>query len=443
MSNGITLPATDRAEQAALLFVDDESNILSSLKRLFRPLGYRIHTALGGPKGLEILAREEIDLVISDMRMPGMDGAEFLEEVAKQWPNTVRILLTGYSDLGSTIAAINNGHIYRYVAKPWEEHELTLTIKHALELKLLRDEKARLETLTHAQNEELKELNTSLEVRVAARTEEVRQAMHSLKKAHAELKNHYTTSVKIFANLIELREGSDHNRRVAEQARQLAIAMGLPNEDIQNLLFAALLHDIGKLALPDTLLNRPISKMSHDEQREFEKHPLLGQAALVALEPLDAAAELIRAHHEHVDGTGYPDRLKGADIPLGARILAVVDDYHGLLNGTLLERHYTTQEASDYLLRERNQRYDAKVVNHFIELLANDKPHTTVPSEQCLKSNALKEGMTLSRDLIAPSGVLLLAKGHQLSNELIYKISELEKTVAYDLTFYVATTKTR
>ncbi len=443
MSNGVTLPTTNNAEQATLLFVDDESNILSSLKRLFRPLGYRIHTALGGPKGLEVLAREEIDLVISDMRMPGMDGAEFLEEVAKQWPDTVRILLTGYSDLGSTIAAINNGHIYRYVAKPWEEHELTLTIKHALELKLLRDEKTRLETLTHTQNEELKELNTSLEVRVAARTEDVRQAMNALKKAHAELKNHYTTSIKIFANLIELREGSDHNRRVAEQARQLAIAMGLANEDIQNLLFAALLHDIGKLALPDTLLNRPISKMSYEEQREFEKHPLLGQAALVALEPLDAAAELIRAHHEHVDGSGYPDRLKGNDIPLGARILAVVDDYHGLLNGTLLDRRYTTQEASDYLLNERNQRYDANVVHHFIELLANDKPDAIAPSEQCLKSNALKEDMTLSRDLIAPGGVLLLAKGHRLSNELIRKIGELEKTVAYDLTFYVTTTETR
>ena len=122
---------------ATLLFVDDESNILSSLKRLFRPLGYRIFTAEGGAQGLEIMEREIVDLVLSDMRMPEMNGAQFLEKVREKWPDTVRILLTGYAEIGATIDAINKGQIYRYVSKPWEHNDITLIVKHALQQKTL------------------------------------------------------------------------------------------------------------------------------------------------------------------------------------------------------------------------------------------------------------------------------------------------------------------
>ena len=110
---------TAQEAQATLLFVDDEANILSSLKRLFRPLGYRIFTAESGAQGLEIMERETVDLVVSDMRMPEMNGAQFLEKVREKWPETVRILLTGYAEIGATIEAINKGQIYRYISKPW------------------------------------------------------------------------------------------------------------------------------------------------------------------------------------------------------------------------------------------------------------------------------------------------------------------------------------
>ncbi|MCF6237147.1 MAG: response regulator [Gammaproteobacteria bacterium] len=409
-------------KQATLLFVDDESNILSSLKRLFRPLGYQIHTATSGAEGLDLLARQPVDLIVSDMRMPEMDGAEFLEKAAQRWPDTVRILLTGYSDIGSTIAAVNNGHIYRYVSKPWEEHELTLAVQQALKLKHLEDEKARLETLTHSQNEELTELNATLEERVVARTEEVRQTMAFLEEAHNSLKNQYTTSVKIFANLIELRENTTlesagHSRRVAEQARQLGISMKLPEDELQDLFFAALLHDVGKIALPDALLKRPYNEMSSDERKEFEKHPALGQAALIALEPLHNAADLIRAHHEQINGSGYPDQLRGEQIPLGARILSIVDDYNALLTGNLTGHRHDPLEACEFLFKERNRRYDSEIVDRFIQLLEKEKPETS--SERCLKSNTLQDNMILTRDLVDHNGVLLLSKGHRLNDKLI------------------------
>ena len=167
-----------------LLFVDDEANILSSLKRLFRPFGYRIFTAEGGALGLEIMERETVDLVVSDMRMPEMNGAQFLEKVRAKWPDTVRILLTGFAEISATIDAINKGQIFRYISKPWEDNDIALIIKHALQQKVLEREKFRLEELTRKQNEELKDLNANLEEKVKLRTEEVRRAMASLEVVH-------------------------------------------------------------------------------------------------------------------------------------------------------------------------------------------------------------------------------------------------------------------
>ena len=159
------IPASqpETASNATVLLVDDEANVLSSLKRLFRPYGYRIFTAESGAAGLEIMQRETVDLVISDMRMPEMDGAQFLQKVNEQWPDTIRILLTGYAEISATIDAINKGHIYRYISKPWEDNDIVLAIKQALRQKQLERANQGLEELTRKQNEELKDLNANLE----------------------------------------------------------------------------------------------------------------------------------------------------------------------------------------------------------------------------------------------------------------------------------------
>lgn len=153
-SNDLVLPSNG-APPATVLLVDDEQNILSSLRRLFRPEGYRILLAGNGQEGLDVLTQEPVDLVISDMRMPVMDGAQFLEQVAMRWPGTMRILLTGHADITSAIAAINKGSIYKYIGKPWEDNDLKLNVKHALDAKFLEQERKRLEILTRQQNDAL------------------------------------------------------------------------------------------------------------------------------------------------------------------------------------------------------------------------------------------------------------------------------------------------
>jgi len=171
-----------------LLFVDDEPSILSSLQRLFRPRGFKILTAESGEAGLAMLDKQPVDLVISDMRMPNMDGAQFLEKLREKSPETVRLLLTGYADVTATINAVNKGEIYRHISKPWDDNDIVLIVKQALEHKVLRGEHQRLLALTRKQNDELKDLNAELERRVVERTAEIEQVNRFLKLANDKLK---------------------------------------------------------------------------------------------------------------------------------------------------------------------------------------------------------------------------------------------------------------
>ncbi|MDI1293884.1 MAG: EAL domain-containing protein [Methylobacter sp.] len=150
------------AKTAAILFVDDEANVLKALGRLFHNTGYMTYFAASGAEGLEILQQNAVDLIISDMRMPEMDGAEFLTRIFMQWPETIRILLTGYADFQSTIDAVNKGRIYNYCNKPWNDQELKLLVHNALEQKRLREDRDRLSGIVHQQNKELKGLNEYL-----------------------------------------------------------------------------------------------------------------------------------------------------------------------------------------------------------------------------------------------------------------------------------------
>lgn len=426
------------ADTATLLFVDDESNILSSLKRLFRPFGYRIFTAESGAQGLEVMEREAVDLVVSDMRMPGMSGAQFLEMVNDRWPDTVRILLTGYADIGSTIYAINKGHIYRYISKPWEDNDIVLAIRHALRQKQLELENRGLAELTRRQNEELKELNANLEEKVKARTEELRQTMGFLEVAHEKLKQGFITSIRVFSNLIEMREGAmaGHSRRVAELSRAIALQMGMKEADVQDVFLAALLHDVGKIGLSDRLLDKPFASLLSEERAEVIKHPAKGQAALMGLEQLHSAAKLIRGHHERYDGLGYPDKLAGLEIPLGARIVALANEYDAVQIGTLLSKRLKQSDAVLFIQEGRGRRYDPAVVDAFMSVMGAAGEAAPVVQELALQSEQVKPGMVLSRDLLSQHGELLLSKDYVLDDGLIEQIRNFER-LGEKLTLYV------
>lgn len=442
MNNEVETRSTTQAQTSTrpptLLCVDDEQNILSALKRLFRTERYKVLVADSGAQGLEVLAQEPVDVVISDMRMPEMDGAQFLEQVAKRWPKTMRILLTGYADIESTVAAVNKGKIYQYVSKPWNDEDIKLLVRRALEQKLLEHERRRLEALTRKQNEELKHLNENLEKMVEARTSEVQQTADMLDLAYEELKQSYAVAVEVFASLLEQREGigSGHSRRVAEYASKIAQHLGLDELEVQDVQFAALLHDIGKITLPDSVLGKPYLSLNEAERKKMEQHPLIGERALVALEPLQNSARMIRSHHERYDGQGYPDGLREDAIPLGARILAVASDYDALKLGALVDGTFTDEEARTYLRSNIGGRYDERVVAAF---LAGVEPEedASISDEMRLFTADLKEGMALSRDLVHFDGMLLLRAGYELKAVVIQKLKDFEREAGRSYTLYI------
>jgi response regulator RpfG family c-di-GMP phosphodiesterase len=422
---------TTAAPTWTLLAVDDEPNILAALRRVFRTTGWRILTAGNAEAALALLAAEPVNAVLSDMRMPGMDGARLLEQVSQRWPQTARLLLTGQADLASTIAAINRGRLHRYIAKPWNDDELVLTLRQVAERQQLEADKEALERLTQQQNDALKALNAGLEARVALRTEE-------LAAANGRLKRNYLTSIKSFTALIELRGKAQvgHARQVASLAQRIAQAMAVDAEVARNLPIAALLHDIGHIGLSDAVLARPVGRLGPEDLRRYRLHPVLGEQALLASDDMQGVAPLIRAHHERWDGKGFPDGLRGAAIPLGARILAVADAFEDLRSGRMDGRSLSPPEACHAVLAGRGSQFDPAVVDAFVGLFAAEPVEPASPTLR-LPTADLRAGHVLAQDFVSPEGVLLLSAGHRLNDELIGRIDAFARRHGLPLTFSV------
>lgn len=423
------------AQGFTLLFVDDEANILSSLRRLFRPHGYRILTADGGEAALAVLETESVDLVVSDMRMPGMSGAALLATIRQRWPDVTRILLTGYADMQSMIEAINVAGISRYIAKPWEDQDILRIVEDALTIKLLSREKARLDQQVREQNEALTMLNASLEDKVRERTLALEKAMSDVKLAHERLKKGFVTSVKMFSALIDMRSGTlaGQSRNVANHALLIARQLMLPESEVHDIFIAGLLHSIGKIAFPDTLLAKPISLMSTAELETYKQYPVNSQAALMASEQLQVPAQLIRNQHERMDGLGVPDRLKGDQIAIGSRILGVAADFQALQAGIVTGQRMDARAALKQLEASRESRYDGAVLDALQAVLAA-QPSEVVERE--LYSRDLVPGMTLAHDLIV-NGVMLLARDYVLDDRLIRLIRHFEEGAGSKLNIFV------
>jgi response regulator RpfG family c-di-GMP phosphodiesterase len=200
-------------------------------------------------------------------------------------------------------------------------------------------------------------------------------------------------------------------------------------------MLAGLLHDIGKLGLPDELLGKPFNGLSQEQRALVIKHPLIGQNILMGIEKFKEAAVFVRHHHECFDGSGFPDRLAGIAIPKGGRILAVVNDYDSLQIGTLVQRPLRPEEAVEFLVDNRGKRYDPTVVDAFVKMLAETQKSNS--SELPMRPLQLRPGMVLSRDLSHRDGYLLLAKGGVMTADIIGQLVKLEQAEQQNLTLYI------
>lgn len=442
-----TPAAPSQAERDAMegiLFVDDEENILASLRRLLRRQPYRCYFATSAEEGLRLLETEQIDLVVSDMRMPVMDGAQFLAKIRQKHPSVVRMLLTGHSDISATIDALNRGGIFRYISKPWDDAELLEIISQGLRIRKLEREKLRLLELTRMQNKKLVSFTEDLELRVKSRTEELKQTADMLDMAYQQLKDSYNSFMRIFSTVISARPHLAKSRAqlVADLALKLAVVMELPEYETQTIYFAALLMDLGKLSLPDDLLERAESRLTTSDMPIYQRYPVLGAMTLMAIPELESTAALIREHTEYVDGSGFPDKLRGNKVSRGARVIRVARDFVGFQTGLMRADRLTPENAYAAIQAGAGKRYDAFVVRTLEPLVAEFSVDAAMAHEDRTDVHNLTPGMILSRDVLNANGILLITKNFELSASVIEKLILIENMDNCKLAVFVLKSET-
>jgi response regulator RpfG family c-di-GMP phosphodiesterase len=411
-----------------VLLVDDEENILKSLCRLLMDTeDLIVMTASSGEEGLEVLKENPgIALIVSDQRMPGMSGAEFLEKSRQIIPEAVRMVLTGYADINATMDAINKGGAARYITKPWDDGMLVQTIRDGVRQFSLQQENRRLTAIVEQQNEKLAEWNTGLKARIMEQTKVIRKQNEDLAERNSQIQRSFKGTIEAFSRLTELRGSTqrNHARNVTELALNCAREQGVTDKELETIRIAALLHDIGEIGIPEAVLSKKLRQMTQNEQRIYLQHAVRGQTTIDTVEELRDAGNIVRHHHEHYNGKGYPDGLQGDAIPLGARIIALAD---------FVDRELGDQrgeEAIDGVLDRATLQlgilFDSKLLPsirrhaHFLYFYLENRLKNGLESE--LKPDQLEDGLEVSRDLFSGTGLMLVAKGTVLDRHKIETI---------------------
>lgn len=404
-----------------ILIVDDEELIRKSLLRLLKPLDAELIVAADGKEALELLKTRRPAVIVSDQRMPRMTGVEFLAASRELSPDSIRILLTGYADIEASVNAINSGAVKYYLTKPWDDDVVYSRVQESVDLYLVMQENRRLQELTEEQNHKLKRLNVILHQKVQEQTDEIRHQ-------HEELKQSFMETIKAFSNIIEMRSQDigSHSQRVANLVKRMISGMNLSEQETQDVVVAAFLHDIGKIALPDRLSKKSYAHLTLADQDLVRQHPVLGQGFVMSITGFENIGLIIRHHHEDWDGTGYPDNLRDQAIPLGSRALRLVNEFDHFAFADDYPDLPTLNRGAAYIVQHSGTKFDPNMVKRFIDLdVAKLLYHGEVTEIMGVKPEDLKEGMVVAHDIKTRSGLFLLPRGAALSTGMIGRIRKI------------------
>jgi len=327
-----------------ILIVDDEVEITEILADLLSE-EYKCLKAGSAEDALALLRQgEKFQLVISDITMPGMSGLEMIPHVKQLSPETVVVMISGMQTVESAIGALRLG-AFDYLMKPFDLRQVEAVVKRALEHHDLVAAKQRYEN--------------HLEELVEQRTAELDRALNSLEGS-------YRSTLKALTAALETRDSETHghSERVVTYSLRLGREYGLNSEEMKSLEFGSLLHDIGKIGVPDSILRKP-AKLTEEEWVRMREHPLHGQQILRGIEFLQGAARVVAQHHERWDGTGYPLGLRNEDIDICARIFAVADAFDAITSDRVYRRGKPYEAASQELDDWAGRQFDPKVVEAF------------------------------------------------------------------------------
>lgn len=317
-------------DKAKILVVEDEPNVLDVLLRMIARLGYLCDGAESGDKALEMYSNEKYDVILADIKMPGLNGIELAERIKKQDANMPIIIITGAMEIELVIAALRVGAL-DYILKPVDSATLEKSVHRAVK--------------------------NGREIRLRIEQEKEEQELSDTSK--------FIATSMVFVEAIESRSEffSNHSKRTAELCMKMCKSMGMPQKEWQKIYIGALLHDLGSMTVED-IIKKP-EELNDAEKEAVQRHAAASAEIIAKLERDKEIAKIIRHHHERYDGTGYPDHLKGEEIPFGSRILTVADAYVAMISKRPFRPAITHEEALEELRLNAGHQFDPKIVEGF------------------------------------------------------------------------------
>ncbi|HEY1716975.1 MAG TPA: HD domain-containing phosphohydrolase [Verrucomicrobiae bacterium] len=395
-----------------ILLVDDEPEVLLVLQETLERAGYEAVSFVDSTLALEEIKKRKFSVIISDQRMPKLSGLELLGHARQIQPNATRILITAALELDTVIEAINKGELFRFVVKPWLREEFLATVKNGVQRYELICQNAQLQSATQSMNAQLVELNRSLEQQVKL----VARQNQQLGEMNTTLEHNLVHSMELCVHTMQTFYPSLGNqaRRVFQLCKAISQVLQLNPVDARALESSGLLYDIGLVGVPRQIIKRwqeDPDSLNPAEKSLIEQHPILGQELAAFGNKLDQVGEIIRAHHECFDGSGYPNQLFAENIPWLARLLAVAVAYASC--------RLSDAAALEQLKAGSGSAFDPEAVRIFL------RAHTVavIPRrERQINLTDLRPGMVLARGIHTYNGLLLVSEGQQLNATFIEKV---------------------
>jgi putative two-component system response regulator len=336
----------------SILVVDDERLVNAILERYLSQMGYSCITAQSGHEAMEKLEEHPCALALCDVRMPGMDGIELLKRI-KQWDDEVAVIMVSAVDNREVAVEAMRAGAYDYVIKPFHLEEVLISVQRALDNRRLILER--------------KEYQRNLERKVEERTRELAQK-------NEELQRLFISAIESIVLTLQAKDEytEDHSRRVSAHASAIAKELSLPEEEVENIRLAALLHDIGKVGTKESILNKP-GRLTDEEGDHIRSHPLIAASILEPITPLRDVITYIKHVHEWYDGSGYPDGLKADAIPLGARIISVADVFDAMTSPRPYRAAIGAKAVLDHIKEEAGRQFDPVVVEAFLGVYGRER----------------------------------------------------------------------
>ena len=318
-------------EKQTVLIVDDEENNLQLLKRTFRGK-YNLLTASNGVEALRVVKEhgDKIALIVSDQKMPEMEGTDFFKQVREMHPQIVKILLTGHVDTDILVAAINDCDLFQYILKPFEPEELKIAVENGIS------------KYSMASNNKL---------------------------FYNELRELFYKTIRAISNALDTKDSytNGHSLRVTLYSMILASELNLDDDYMEDIEIAGLLHDIGKIAMPKSILCKN-GKLTEEEFLVMKSHPIRGEKIVINIKKLQMISGWVKTHHEKWNGTGYPDALKGEQIPLPGRIIALADTYDAMTSTRPYRTALPHEVAINEIKRCAGTQFDPKLAELFVKV---------------------------------------------------------------------------